>query len=171
MCHTVGICPERALLTGISTYPLIVFYLHFSLCCPILVTRCLTFPFHLSYRPFLLRFHSYIVFWTLPTGNSQSLPPYPTESKSYLNTFQVTILYSLLTIVFRGRYINYNRFVTLIQSLPLYPTENILTTTDKKNAFKSNPRVVSCPDDLPLAWYSRLSHPTQAPLQNVEHRW
>jgi len=106
---SLTICPEQALLTvtagtSISRYPFLSFYiltysyLHFYLCYPI---RCLTLLFHPSYYLLLLRSHFYI-FWTLLTDYSQSLPPYPTESKSYLHAF---ILYWLLIIISHGRYI------------------------------------------------------------------
>ena len=56
---------------------------------------------------------SLTIFRALPTDYSQLLPPYPTESESYLYTF---ILDSLL-IIFHDRYMyisNYNRFASLI---------------------------------------------------------
>ena len=92
-------CRYRYFSLPLSFFYILTYsYLHFYLCYPI---RCLTCLFHLSHHLLLLHSHFHI-FWILLTDYSQSLPPYPTESKSYLYTF---ILYSLLTIISHGRYI------------------------------------------------------------------
>ena len=70
----------------------------------------------------LFHFYSYI-YLTLHTEHPQSLPLYPTEGEFSL--YHCSFIHYLFITVD----IIYNRFVLIIESLPLYPTEDIIYNT------------------------------------------